>query len=57
MSYIELTNKGIVEAEEPETILNKEIEEVENSAFKEHLEAKTSAELMEEMSFIKSLNY
>lgn len=56
MSHIELTNKGIVEAEEPETILNKEIEEVENSAFKEHLEAKTSAELMDQISFISNLN-
>ena len=57
MPDIKLTNKDIAWIEEPETILNQEIEEVENSAFKEHLEAKTSAELMEETSFIKSLNY
>lgn len=56
MSDIKLTNKDIAWVEEPETILNQEIEEVENSAFKEHLEAKTSAELMDQISFISSLN-
>ena len=32
--------------------LNQEIEEIENSAFKEQLEAKCSAELMDQISFI-----
>ena len=32
--------------------LNKEMEEIENSAFKNQLEAKVSAELMDQIDFI-----
>ena len=35
-----------------EELLQNEIEEIQNSAFKEQLEAKVSAELMDQISFI-----
>lgn len=36
----------------PDEFLNREIEEIENSAFKKQLEARVSAELMDNISFI-----
>lgn len=37
---------------ESKETLNKEMEEIENSAFKNQLEAKVSAELMDQIDFI-----